>query len=279
MNAFLVAPLALVALGALAGWFLPKVAGPATCAWVLTLAAVIGATGLTAALLSLSLAAVSETGDLPSALGWCHHFSAGLGRAMSWVGAGAALVLLFATAKTMRFLRHLRRDLSAFAHVDGVEIVTADGPVAFAVPGRPGGVVLGDQLLERLESVERRVVLAHERAHLDLHHHRFVRTAELCAAAFPILRPLARQVRFNCERWADEVAVTSIGSSPGAPAVALPFSGLGAAARVDALLHPGPRRGPAMSMSAASATILLTLTGSSVQLHHLASFAVHLCPS
>ena len=80
----------------------------------------------------------------------------------------------------------------------------------------------------------------------------------LCAAAFPFLVPLARQVRFATERWADEAAAAAIGSRrtlaraiarvalmprDGHLSPALAFSGRGTSARVDALLHPGdPRR-------------------------------------
>ena len=55
--------------------------------------------------------------------------------------------------------------------------------IAFAVPGDPGCVVVSRGLLDRLEPRERKVVFAHERAHLRLGHHRYLHASEVAAAS------------------------------------------------------------------------------------------------
>lgn len=292
MNALLVAPLLLVVAGIAAGWFLPRVASPATSVRVLSAATVVAAAGVAAALVLVAVAGASELHEVSSWLGWCDALYPGDHGAAPWAGALATALLVIATRRALRYTRRARAELESFAHVDGVEVVAAAGPVAFAVPGSPGGVVLGDELVRTLSRDERSAVIAHERAHLDLGHHRFVHAAETCAAAFPFLVPLARQVRFNTERWADESAANEVGSRalvaraiarvallgipPVAPGV-LGFGALGATARVDALLHPPAPARLTLPAAASTMTILTILAGSSVQVHHLASFLNHAC--
>jgi beta-lactamase regulating signal transducer with metallopeptidase domain len=147
-------------------------------------------------------------------------------------------------------------------------------------------------LLDALDAEERRVVLAHEQAHLDLQHHRYVHAAEACAAAFPFLLPLARQVRFSSERWADEAAADRVGSrslvgrviakvallgEPTHTDRGLAFAGSGVTARVEAMLDPDGGSPPRLSMTVSATTVLVTLSGASVQVHHLAEFLVKSC--
>jgi hypothetical protein len=152
--------------------------------------------------------------------------------------------------------------------------------------------VLGDELVRSLTREERAAVLAHEQAHLDLHHHRYVRATEVCAAALPFLTPIARKVRFNTERWADEAAASAVGSRRlvartiarvallGEPdrraSLGLAFAGPGALARVDALLLP-PADDVGAPVAMASGVFAVTLVGSSVELHHLLAYLVHTC--
>ncbi len=291
MNALLVAPLLLIVVGSLAGWFLPRLAGPATCVRVLAAATVAAAGGVTAALVLVTLAAASEVHSVSDLIGWCQALYPGDHGAAPWAGTVAFFALTHATTVAVRYARRTRRELASFGPVDGVQIVQAAGPVAFAVPGRPGGVIMGDQLLRSLDSNERRVVLAHEQAHLDLKHHRYVHAAEMCAAAFPFLLPIARQVRYNSERWADESAAQIVGSrelvakviakvallGSAAPSATLAFGCLGTVDRVHAMLNPRSSRIPELAAVASALTILITLAGSSVQVHHLATFVVHAC--
>jgi len=292
MNFLLVAPLLLTVGGVVAGWFLPRFVSPATCARVLTVAVVLAAASVGSALLLVGMAASSELQSVSDAIGWCRALYPGDHGAAPWAGVVAGSLLVAALVRANRYRRRVRAEHALYATIDGLEVVASDQPIAFAVPGRPGGVVIGSALLSRLHPDERAAVLAHENAHLRLHHHRYVHTVELCARAFPFLAPLARQVRFATERWADEVAAADIGSRRtvaraiarvalmprgGQLDSALAFSGRGTSARVVALLHPGESRRLEIPAVVAIATILATLAGSSVQVHHLAMFVAHAC--
>jgi len=145
----------------------------------------------------------------------------------------------------------------------GLVVLRDDEPDAFALPGVRGRVVVSTGMLRMLPPDERRVLLAHERAHLAHGHQVYVQLAGLAAAANPLLRPLAREVERGVERWADEVAAAEVGdrrlaaralaraglarakspvdSRPGLALHAAAERG-GVGARAMALLQPPPRR-------------------------------------
>jgi len=91
-------------------------------------------------------------------------------------------------------------------------VVPVAEPHAFAVPGRPGRVLVTQGLLALLDGKERRVVLAHERAHLTGRHSGLRAAAEVCAAINPMLVLVREAVAFLVERNADEHAATVSGS-------------------------------------------------------------------
>jgi len=292
MKLFLIAPLLLIVGGLVTGCFLPRLVSPATCARALTAVVVLAAASIGSALLLVSIAALSELHSVSDALGWCRALYAGDHGAEPWVGAITSTLLVGAVVQAVRYRRRVRAEHAPFAGIDGLEVIASDDPVAFAVPGRPGGVVIASVLLGRLDPDERTAVLAHENAHLRLQHHRYVHSVELCAAAFPFLLPLARQVRYATERWADESAAKEVGSRRTvARAIArvalmprsaqlnpsLAFSGRGTSARVGALLHPEDPRRIEIPVAVTAATVVTMLVGSSVQVHHLAMFLVHAC--
>lgn len=95
--------------------------------------------------------------------------------------------------------------------VDGLVVVEDGTPDAYALPGIRGRVVVSTAMLRALPADERRVLLAHEAAHLRGHHHAYVQVAELAAAANPLLRPASRAIGLGVERWADEVAAAEVG--------------------------------------------------------------------
>ncbi|GAB7042206.1 MULTISPECIES: M56 family metallopeptidase [Catenuloplanes] len=94
---------------------------------------------------------------------------------------------------------------------DGVVVADWAAPFAVAIPGRPGHVLLTTGMIRLLTADERRVVLAHERAHLARRHHRLIAMASTAAALNPILLPARDAVSYLVERWADEEAATEVG--------------------------------------------------------------------
>jgi Zn-dependent protease with chaperone function len=95
--------------------------------------------------------------------------------------------------------------------VNGLVVVDDDEPDAYTLPGLGGRVVVSTAMLRALPADERRVLLAHEAAHLSRRHHLWVQAAELAAAANPLLRPAAAAVRAAVERDADEIAAAEVG--------------------------------------------------------------------
>jgi Zn-dependent protease with chaperone function len=135
------------------------------------------------------------------------------------VAATMALVLVAVrvhrTVHAERITRRALRTLCA-GHPPDTELVVAASPVpqAFAIPGSggtPGRILVTSAMLTALEPAERRVLLAHERAHLA-HRHAFLATAmALATAADPLLVPVRTTVMFLVERWADEQAADAVG--------------------------------------------------------------------
>jgi hypothetical protein len=164
--------------------------------------------------------------------------------------------------------------------VGGLVVVHDDEPDAYTLPGIGGRVVVSTAMLRALPADERRVLLAHEAAHLTRRHHLWVQAAELAASADPLLRPTARAVRAAVEREADEVAAAEVGDRALAAralaraglaratarreaglAAALAGADEGVAARARALLAgPPPRR----RFLAAAVTALMLATGVAV---------------
>ena len=106
--------------------------------------------------------------------------------------------------------RHARR-LPGAAEVVVTEDSAAD---AYTVPGWPCRIVITQGMLSALADREQGVLLAHERSHARNSHYLFTSAARLAAAANPFLRPVATEVRYTVERWADEHAAKATGDRP-----------------------------------------------------------------
>ena len=207
-------------------------------------------------------------------------------------GVSASILLAAGLLRVLLVRRRWRRAISSadarrFRIVDDAEVI------AFAVPGDPGGVVVSRGLLDRLEPRERKVVFAHERAHLRLGHHRYLYASELAAALVPFLIPLAAQIRLATERSADEAAVDALEGDRRLVARALArvalsqtshdrlvaaFGGSSVPLRVQALV--GPPRHPSVRIVAAVAVGTVAIAAAvagAVQLHHFAELVSHLC--
>lgn len=106
-------------------------------------------------------------------------------------------------------LRAARRGLAP--STAELAVVCDPGPYAYALPGRPGRIVVTTGMLRALDPAEREVLFAHERAHLRARHHLFLAAAELAAQLHPALRPLRAPLEYALERWADEAAARAVG--------------------------------------------------------------------
>ncbi|MFE0465122.1 M56 family metallopeptidase [Kitasatospora sp. NPDC058965] len=90
-------------------------------------------------------------------------------------------------------------------------VLDDDRADAYALPGRPGRIVVTAGMLRALPAPERAALLAHERAHLTSRHHLFLAVAEYAAVLHPALRRLRDPLGYHLERWADESAARSVG--------------------------------------------------------------------
>ncbi len=259
---------------------------------ILAVMAALSALATVGALLLLAIGATGRWWSVVGLAGWCtalpgsEHVSPGL-------GAFAAAVLAVISVRLVLRVRRTRVASDLLAGPER-EVLDAHMAIAFAVPGRPGRVVVTRGLLDRLAPDERDVVWEHESAHLEQRHGLYIRVAEI-SASVPLLLPLAAQVRYAAERAADEAAAEAVGSrrtvaravaraallTAGAwlPATALTVGGSDVDARIGALLGDSPRSGPLATVRLAliSGVLAITLAASTVQIHHLVEFAGHIC--
>jgi Zn-dependent protease with chaperone function len=134
----------------------------------------------------------------------------------------------------------------------GAVLVEHDQPAAYCVAGRHPTVVLTTGTVATLNPDQLAAVLAHERAHLDSHHHRLRAVARIGRQVLPFM-PLMRdadaQVSRLVEMHADDAAQRASGPGPLATALVLlatttnPEPALAAAAtdtlqRIHRLLDP-----------------------------------------
>lgn len=132
------------------------------------------------------------------------------------LGAAATLLLAVAVARALRVIRAERAALNDLrrvvaGHRGELLVIDDQRPYAYAVPSGSGTIIVSTAMLGVLDSAERRAMLAHERAHLSGHHHRYRLASRLATAINPALRQLDRQICFQIERWADEHAATLAG--------------------------------------------------------------------
>jgi Zn-dependent protease with chaperone function len=205
-------------------------------------------------LLLIVTANVVQLHGVAERLTWCTGVVTSHRESFTPVGLVAFAGAIAAFVSTVR-VRVRQRRQRAPSDDRELAIITSDQPVAYALPGRPGQVVVSTGMLRSLDSQERRVLIAHERSHLRRRHHRYLRLTELAVAALPILTPLNARLRFAIERWADEDAAAEIGdravvacaiaraalASQSAPRFGLAIADSGVVERVEVMLA-GPAR-------------------------------------
>jgi Zn-dependent protease with chaperone function len=183
---------------------------PAAAARAMTTLAVLSAASTLWALLIVVSANVVQLHGVAERLSWCTDLAASHRETLGPIGASASVAFVAILASAFRVRRCQRRLRAPSGHRE-LAIVQSEEPAAYALPGNPGQIVVSTGMLRSLAPDERRVLLAHERAHLRCRHHRYVRLTQLSAAAIPVLAPLNARVRHATERWADEEAVREVG--------------------------------------------------------------------
>lgn len=189
---------------------------PASAARVLTAAGVATAAATTWALILLAATLVDQA---PPVVADAHADGRRLPEPVPEAIAMAALAALVVIAcrlhRAIRTERTTRRALRRLCegHPADTELVVAASatPRAFAIPGTPGRILVTSAMLAALQPAERRVLLAHERAHLTHRHGLLVHAVTLAAVANPLLTPVRTTVTYLVERWADEHAAEAVG--------------------------------------------------------------------
>lgn len=291
MNWMLLSPAAVAIAVGLAAGILHRRLRPALAAVAFSAFAATAAVAVVGAIIILASLTLARVPWIAQQVAWCQAITS----AHDLPGPISIGVVLGAVAMAVSALQTVRRHRASRGAATSGElfVLATDEPTAYAVPGRPGQVVVSVGMLRNLDAQERRVLLAHERAHLDHQHHRYLWAAELAAAVVPLLRPLTSRVRFATERWADEEAAREVGDRSlvarticraallqhdgERPALAL--AGLGVTARVEALLHDSTPTGRLRLLwnGSAAAAFAAAVAAASWQLHHMMAFAAHVC--
>ncbi|GIJ61046.1 M48 family metalloprotease [Virgisporangium aurantiacum] len=211
LSVVIVPPVFVAVVRLLADRFAPSLAA-GVLAWTAATAAVASMANLAV----FALHAAAEVPVVGQTFGWSSRVVADDTANVAWVPWLSVALLAAATGSVAHrwrvhraALRRARRQAPA---AGGLVLVPDDAATAFAVPGRPGHVVVTTGMRATLSARQFDALLAHENAHLAGGHHRLVRAAELAAAAHPALRWVARHVGYLVERAADEQAAAAVGS-------------------------------------------------------------------
>ncbi|HSL74600.1 MAG TPA: M56 family metallopeptidase [Ilumatobacteraceae bacterium] len=261
---------------------------PRLAARFVTLALVLVVLAALPTALMVSLSFLAHVPVIGFGFEWCAQAIGLHGSVPAWIGLPVLAVVGVGAVRTFRLLREHRALRLDEPHP--IHVAHSHQPYAVTLPGRAGQIVISTAMVDLLDDDERRIVVAHERAHARYRHDRYLLTAELAAAALPPLRWLARRVTYSIERWADEAAAAVCGDRQRVavtlgkvalrtnPATVAGFAGLGVAARMSALLEP-PRSNPRGARLLALWSSLAVTAGFSLyQLHHLELLLTALCP-
>lgn len=221
MNLAVYVPLFIPVLAALAARPLADRLPPATATWLLAASALALALASSAVLGLLALTALARVPLLDS----LSHLSARImtrddPASLPVAIAAGALLAAAAVAAGRALYRRVGAIVAAGRrahHLPGAGqvVVTEDDTAdAYTLPGLPCRIVITFGMLRALSSPEREVLVAHERTHAGCAHYLFTSVARLAAAANPLLRPVAAEVGFTVERWADERAARVTGDRP-----------------------------------------------------------------
>ena len=259
---------------------------------VLTIVLATSAIAAAGALATLVIGTLAQIPWVADHAGWCRRLAHDAVPPVGGLASGVGLIVM--TAAAWRARQRAKAIHAGQPDTGALTLLPIEAAVAYAVPGPRERVVVSSGMLSSLDPSERRVLFAHEHAHLRLGHHRYLRIGEVAAAAVPLLRPLLARLRFATERWADEEAAIEIGDrrlvaralvraarAQGRAVSPQPaMASLGVPGRVEALLA-GPAVRPWLLDLLVVGVVGIgaaAVISSGVQLHHLLSFAAHVCP-
>lgn len=256
-------PLLLTAIFGLFASRLAQRQPPGVATWLLSAGGLLAAAGSSASLALLAFPLIAQAPALAARGRWSdavlrHHDPIATPVGVLATIAVVLLAVQFLRAATRRAVAvrdayRLARSLPDSA--SELTVLDIAEPHAFAVPGRPGRIVVTTGLLRSFDASQRRALLAHERAHLNHRHHVHQTVAHLAAAVNPLLYRLPAALELSCERWADEDAasvcrrdtvadaLTRAATNTGrvGPAVVLAAAVTDVAARIGSLRSPAPR--------------------------------------
>ena len=235
---------------------------PRSAAWALACAALVTAVGWVGVLALLAFTGVAQVPQIAAEGRWSVAALRAEDPVYRVVAAASALVLVVcvvslgvAAIRQIRDIVWARRECALLPGETELAVVDDDAPLAFALPGAPGRIVVSRAMLRCLGDGEREALLEHERAHLRSRHHLFQGVWRLTAALNPLLRPLVVAGGYVLERWADEEAAGRVGdrrvvahavgraalaSAGASQPAALAATGGAVPQRVRALLSPPP---------------------------------------
>jgi hypothetical protein len=218
MHVAIYVPLLIPALAALAARPLAARLSPVVATWLLTLSALALAAASSAVLGMLALSALLR---IPFVAGVGHLsdpvINHGDDVSLPVAVVAGGLLAAVAVAASRAIWRRAAAIAAAYRRASalpgaGEIVVTQDAAAdAYTIPGWPCRIVITRGMLSALAGEERGVLLSHERAHARNAHYLFTSAARLAAAANPLLRPVAGEVCYAVERWADEQAAAEAG--------------------------------------------------------------------
>jgi hypothetical protein len=236
-------------------------ATPMAATWLLSVGGMLSAASTLALLGLIGVTALGETGDVADQGHWSLTTLRHADPVHTPVAVAVAGLLVVSIVRLSREsarqsrARELAHRVCRSLDAAGDLVVIADEDIdAYAVPGRPGRVIVTTGMLRLLDHHETSAMLAHERAHLSRAHHAHRRAAQLAAAANPLLGPLTAAQEWATERWADEDAARTADRAVVASALGQVAQGQQALgqARSPAAARSLPRPSAAMAMAATS---------------------------
>lgn len=268
------------------GAFLDRLAPSTAVRWnALLLSAVVAAAVPTFWMVGLS--GLAHLGVRSSIFDWSMHLLPDHPLVSVAIGVSSLAMAVVGTARVIGVLRAY-----AGARCVGTcpfHLVDSTDVFAYTLPGPARTIAVSRGLRDSLDDREFDIVVAHERAHADHRHDRYLLLANVATAVLPVASTAADRLRSQLERWADEIAVGSTGADrrlaartiakvalaqSHSPAM-LGIASHGVTARVGALIEPPPAPTSARRLLV-GLSVAVTVSLSIGQLHHTAQFALSL---